>query len=166
MNDATAIIPKEGRRMTLAEQELVIRVARDETNVTITGSGAYWTRQLEKLLTRVPGQGEHLSAEVYRIVVPLTRLRLLAPKRQMTLSDTARENLRNRFKNSPTGVEESTPDIFDEGDGPAGAFEQKPTVLNVLSVWPPYEAAFLLHILNKIHTIRDNVPEGQQRDMR
>jgi len=101
--------------MTLSEQEIVIRVARDETDVTITGTGAYWIRQLEKLLTRVPGPGEHISADVYRIVVPLHRVRLIAPKRQMTLSDAARENLRNRFKNSAAGLANPEPDIFDEG---------------------------------------------------
>ena len=30
--------------MTLSEQEITIRVARDETQVTITGTGAYWIR--------------------------------------------------------------------------------------------------------------------------
>ena len=125
MNDAATIIPNEGRRITLAEQELVIRVARDETDVTITGTGAYWVRQLEKLLARVPGQGEHISAEVYRVVVPLNRLSLLTPKRQVTLSDEQREKLRNRFKNIPPGQGFPADDLFDATGDTSGAEEPR-----------------------------------------
>jgi len=50
--------------------------------------------------------------------------------------------------------------------GPAGAFEQKVTVLNFPPVQPPNTGTVLLHILNEIHAVRHDVPEGQQRNMR
>ena len=68
--------------------------------------------ELEKLLTRVPGQGAYLSAEVYRIMVRLNRLRLLAPKRQM--SDEQRAQIGQNFRNAAGGREESTSISDDE----------------------------------------------------
>jgi hypothetical protein len=102
--------------LTLREQELLIRFARDKTEVTMTGTGPYWTRQLEKLLARTGGCGESLSADVYRITVPIDRVRLFAPKRQMTLSDEERARRRDILSAARSEYRKSEPEMFDEGE--------------------------------------------------
>jgi hypothetical protein len=101
--------------MTLEEQELVIRLARDETMVTATGTGAYWTRYLQRLATRLGVAGEPLSPEVFRVRFPLDRLRLLTVKRHLRLTDADRARRRQRFTASHTDSANATNEIATEG---------------------------------------------------
>jgi hypothetical protein len=80
--------------LTLSEQEIVIRVALDETEITATGTGGPWVRYLQTLVARVGGTGTQLSPKVYRAVLPRDQVNLLVPKKRTVLSDE--EKVRRR----------------------------------------------------------------------
>jgi hypothetical protein len=68
--------------LSAAEHELVIRVARDETEVTYTGTGGMWVGRLQRLAKQCGCVGEYLSPEVYRVCIPTSQVRPLAAKKK------------------------------------------------------------------------------------
>ena len=67
--------------MELAEQELIVRIARDEGVYTLTGSGAYWQRFLRNLMARTGGTEVFRTAEILCVQIPKTQLRIGAKRR-------------------------------------------------------------------------------------
>jgi hypothetical protein len=98
--------------LSYAEQEIIIRIARDEDVVTCTSTDAVWNRKLVRLAEKFGVPVVKLSSVTIQVKLPRDQVSLLLPKRRVTLSDDQRVAMAERMakvrESSPTRSQESS----------------------------------------------------------
>jgi hypothetical protein len=89
-------------RLSMSEQEIVIRVALDEDDVTITGAGGYWCRFIQRLAKRTGRIPELLSPDALQLKISRDRVNLAVPKRQATRSPAQQAHILKLHCKHPT----------------------------------------------------------------
>jgi hypothetical protein len=93
-----------------SEQEIIIRIARDEEFVTCTSTDSVWSKKLVRLAEKFNVPVVKLSPVTIQVRLPSDQVNLLLPKRRLVLSDAQRVAISQRMSK----LHRSSPDEANE----------------------------------------------------